>query len=421
MATKAHTNEPTEIEPDAQCEPYPRDTKNPEIVDAGQFSRPFKAKNSSMCHKLPQSLREDYFEILIISAEADLKQAEDCRQFLRKELNCRIELLGIGVAPVNHLEACLEKTMYTFIYVTKRLCECTWSTLLSQVSLKKTLEDNDKKWTVIPLHTQSQRDYVLPLLLRYLEPIINFWQDDHDLGRISGLLKKKKAEIDQREFILDEERSKWLTENCQLSKKEHRLCTSNLDNETLADQNTSLIGGGKPIKAEPLKALRGEFGDMALSSRQHVGRRERKDQPGAGHPGAGQTGTCQPGTDQPGPGHSEAGQPEARQPEAGQPEAGQPGPSQPGPSQLGSSQPEEDQFGPSQAGADRDISVDSGDPVDSGVFSVSNRSVACQSNHGAAIITSNTPINVNMLPAETASLGEPSKYVIPGPEETDSE
>ncbi|XP_059159406.1 uncharacterized protein LOC131943349 [Physella acuta] len=178
----------------------------------------------------PDELREDNIDILIINAENDSNAARSFKKHLEKDiivhvngmtLQPRVKLLEdfrIG-SSLEYLDFAFSKTLYVFLYVTKEFCSCTWSLLKGQACLVEAIQDKEKKWCVIPVHTKSRKnqDYKLPMMLGSLRPI-NYWVDDIDQFYSEGVRKLLDSRIRlllERDITLQKQRLEYFNANRQ--------------------------------------------------------------------------------------------------------------------------------------------------------------------------------------------------------------
>ncbi|CAL1525933.1 unnamed protein product [Lymnaea stagnalis] len=161
---------------------------------------------------MPAELRHEYFEILVVCAPSDEEDAEAFKNYLQ-DLGYRVEILEIGTLRSDKMEQAYQRAMFFFLYVTKEFCQCTSALYRSHVFLSETLNDESKKWSVVPVHTTMDRNQIkLDILLRNLHPI-RYYKKDKDVNTIKKLLTAKKREIAERELKLHLERVNFFKAN----------------------------------------------------------------------------------------------------------------------------------------------------------------------------------------------------------------
>ncbi|XP_005089731.1 uncharacterized protein LOC101863943 isoform X2 [Aplysia californica] len=217
-----------------------------------QIRRPAESEDiddyQNFIYLMPQKLKEDHCDILIINAEEDYHQALDFKKHLEKDiivimhglsLTPRVKLLAEfhSDSPHNHLDFAFSKTLYVFLFITKQFCLNEETLLQGHAVLVDTIKNKTKRWCVVPVHTEPSKsvDYKLPMLLGSLRPI-KYWSKDQFYtdsvrnllqGRIASRLlkdanlnKERKAYFEAKKNTLKQKRAELIRHTDELKQKE---------------------------------------------------------------------------------------------------------------------------------------------------------------------------------------------------------
>ena len=130
---------------------------------------------------LPPHLEKRHIDVLVIYAENDKNEAENFIKLLK--LVCRdcpeeIRIDGVDAfyyigSTFRRLEEAVNYSTYMFLFLTKSFVEDAWTSLSGEACLQESLDNPDKRWCVIPIHTQSRAssNYNQPFGLKPLKGI----------------------------------------------------------------------------------------------------------------------------------------------------------------------------------------------------------------------------------------------------------
>jgi hypothetical protein len=119
--------------------------------------------------KMPTELKIKHYDAVILYHDKDRELAED---FLSKSLGgisllCkehppRIELYDkinpeADKTPVGQLDETLNHCTYVLLFVTKNFVEDEWTEFSSQTALMDAIQSQGKRWSVVPIFTESKR------------------------------------------------------------------------------------------------------------------------------------------------------------------------------------------------------------------------------------------------------------------------
>ncbi|BFZ01334.1 hypothetical protein BsWGS_04373 [Bradybaena similaris] len=224
-----------------------------------QTARPITSADNNEYLKykeqMPDSLREENIDILIVNAESDKKAAAGFQNHLTKDIlfyihgqprRPRVKLLDeVRHGSMDNLDFAFSKALYVFLYVTRDFCDEPWTLLRGQACLTEAIHDKNKQWCVVPIHTTSRRSqyYKLPMMLNSLRAItyLSGNQDQFYIEGVRKLLESKTGLLLERERLLDEARQAYfkdnrvkLLENERYKDKGLYVCRSNLSHQALA-------------------------------------------------------------------------------------------------------------------------------------------------------------------------------------------
>lgn len=131
--------------------------------------------------ELPPELRKPHIDVLVIYADTDKCKAEDFIELLRMVCaSCKepIRIEGVDAfyyisTSFRRLEEAVNYSTYMFLFLTKSFVDDAWTSLSGDACLQESLENPDKRWCVIPIHTQARAssDYNQPFGLKPLKGI----------------------------------------------------------------------------------------------------------------------------------------------------------------------------------------------------------------------------------------------------------
>lgn len=232
---------------------------SPRSLLFAQTARPITSADNNeylkYIEQMPDRLREENIDILIVNAESDRKAAAGFQNHLTKDIlfyihgqarRPRVRLLDeVRHGSMDNLDFAFSKALYVFLYVTRDFCDEPWTLLRGQACLTEAIHDKNKQWCVVPIHTTSRRSqhYKLPMMLNSLRAI-TYWSGKQDQFYIEGvrkLLESKTGLLLERERLLDEARQQYfkdnrvkLLENEKYKDKGLSVCRSSLSHQALA-------------------------------------------------------------------------------------------------------------------------------------------------------------------------------------------
>ncbi|XP_062583499.1 uncharacterized protein LOC134245229 isoform X2 [Saccostrea cucullata] len=132
-----------------------------------------------------------YYDVMILYAEDDRELAESYKEHLQNDIvlegGRRVtavlyddqELVSLAGSKIKSLDFCFQRCTFAFIYLTKKFCQCEWSTLSSEECLMESIYNPKKKWCVVPVYTVSRAkaDFKIPMGLNALKGV-NFYNND---------------------------------------------------------------------------------------------------------------------------------------------------------------------------------------------------------------------------------------------------
>ncbi|XP_061167484.1 uncharacterized protein LOC133176366 isoform X2 [Saccostrea echinata] len=132
-----------------------------------------------------------YYDVMILYAEDDRELAESYKEHLQNDIMLeggrRVtavlyddqELVSLAGSKIKSLDFCFQRCTFAFIYLTKKFCQCEWSTLSSEECLMESIYNPKKKWCVVPVYTVSRAkaDFKIPMGLNALKGV-NFYNND---------------------------------------------------------------------------------------------------------------------------------------------------------------------------------------------------------------------------------------------------
>ena len=166
---------------------------------------------------MPLHLKHDNFDILLLYSREDHREAKEFQRCIQRD--CRVteygkrrnpvikaedELNELHPNPTNALDFAYGKALFVFLFVTQEFCKHVQILFKSHACLTNALED--ESWCVVPVQTEDERtrkqkQYILPMMLRALNPI-NYWDKDFykealeiRLGSKMSLLMKKNLDL----------------------------------------------------------------------------------------------------------------------------------------------------------------------------------------------------------------------------------
>jgi hypothetical protein len=141
--------------------------------------------------RLPSDVKIRYYDVMILYAEEDRELAEQYKEHLQNDIELeggrRVtavlyddqEMVSLAGSKLKSLEYGFERCTFAFIYLTKKFCQCEWSTLSSEECLMESIYNPEKKWCVVPVYTvaRAKADFKIPMGLNALKGV-NFYNND---------------------------------------------------------------------------------------------------------------------------------------------------------------------------------------------------------------------------------------------------
>lgn len=141
--------------------------------------------------RLPSDVKIGYYDVMILYAEEDRELAEQYRDHLQNDIELdggrRVtavlyddqEMVSLAGSKLKSLDYGFQRCTFAFIYLTKRFCQCEWSTLSSEECLMESIYNPEKKWCVVPVYTvaRAKADFKIPMGLNALKGV-NFYNND---------------------------------------------------------------------------------------------------------------------------------------------------------------------------------------------------------------------------------------------------
>ena len=173
---------------------------------------------------MPENLKTEPFDILIINDEADQQEAFDFKKDLEENIKfsehsiCpKAKLLSDIYPPSGEdaLDFAFELTTFIFLFITENFC-CNQEVLFqSHAVLRAAIKDKTKRWSVVRVHTQPARQmsYKIPLLLENLKALKYSTTDEFYKQSICNLLDSKFSNRMQKVIALKKKRKLFFLQN----------------------------------------------------------------------------------------------------------------------------------------------------------------------------------------------------------------
>ena len=131
---------------------------------------------------IPPEFKEGQYDVLLLYADADRKDAIKFKKILERFILVDGEPARICVVDENfpwiqsqfeHMDEAIRRSTHIFLYVTELFCNDNWAAMQKDSVLMTSIEDPDKRWCVVPLYLDGKRNkrYKVPFGINALKGI----------------------------------------------------------------------------------------------------------------------------------------------------------------------------------------------------------------------------------------------------------
>ena len=223
----------------AHCNPNTSDVGKPSVSQSCIDLSKQEIKDN--VDKDEDYINVDFYDVMILYAEEDRKEASAFRDHLQKDIKLSNgesitavlydgpELLSLSGMVFDHLGKAYGRCEYTFIYLTKNLVKDFKSKLECESVLMQMIQQ--KSWQVVPVYTkrQDERDFDIPMGLNALKGVPYYANDNYYRANVSRLIDNKILQRKEKNNFLSSIREKVRAqrgENGDIASKLNKLSLS---------------------------------------------------------------------------------------------------------------------------------------------------------------------------------------------------
>ncbi|KAK3586821.1 hypothetical protein CHS0354_020036 [Potamilus streckersoni] len=152
---------------------------------------------------MPSDLRKEYYDVMVLYSEDNRADARKFCDHLKNDIKLKHnesvkavlydEFVPQAGSVFKLLETALKRCTYIFFYITKEFCEDKWIELSREECLMEAIENDEKRWCVIPVHTVDPQDanFKIPIGLKSLKGIDYYYNDLFYKNGVRGLIQNR--------------------------------------------------------------------------------------------------------------------------------------------------------------------------------------------------------------------------------------